>query len=116
MLKQYIIVRKDLVKTAPVGKMMSQAAHAAVGACNISLEEDIKDWELGQSTKITLAVKNEFQLLKVISQLESFDIPFAKIIDAGRTVFDGETLTCVGVGPIHHDDLESITKKLQLLQ
>ena len=116
MLKQYIIVRKDLTEIAPVGKMMSQAGHAAYSASKLSSPEEIAEWEEGLETKITLSVKGETQMLNLIAKLEEADIPFAKIVDAGRTVFDGPTLTCLGVGPIKHDKLHDITRKLQLLK
>lgn len=116
MLKQYIIVRKDILDIAPIGKMMSQAGHAAVGAFELAAADDILDWKEHGETKITLSVKGEIQLLNIIKKLEDANIPFSKIVDAGRTVFDAPTLTCVGVGPIEHDKLYDITRKLQLLK
>lgn len=114
-MKQFIIVRKDLIAIAPIGKMMSQSGHAAVGACDLADPSDILEWKSTGETKITLSVKNEFQLLKIIAKLEEANIPHAKIVDAGRTVFNGPTLTCVGVGPMNSDSLTEITRKLQLL-
>jgi peptidyl-tRNA hydrolase len=115
-MKQFIIIRKDLIDIAPIGKMMSQACHASVGACRLVSTSDLTDWQSTGETKITLSVKNEFQILKIIDKLNEANIPHSKIIDEGRTVFDGPTLTCVGVGPMDHNTLNEITKKLQLLK
>ena len=37
------------------------------------------------------------------------------VVDAGFTVFEGPTLTCVGIGPISPDDCESTLNGLRLL-
>lgn len=38
-----------------------------------------------------------------------------KVVDAGFTVFDGPTLTCIGIGPIAPDDREEILRGLKSL-
>jgi peptidyl-tRNA hydrolase len=38
-----------------------------------------------------------------------------KVVDAGLTVFDGPTLTCIGIGPIHPDNREDILRGLKSL-
>jgi peptidyl-tRNA hydrolase len=38
-----------------------------------------------------------------------------KVIDAGFTVFEGPTLTCIGIGPISPDDREEVLAGLKPL-
>lgn len=130
-IKQLIIVRKDL--EMPVGKLAAQVSHASLLSFLNSLDKKSREteknqeiyildksnysynWIHGSFAKVVLGVKNESQLLKYKKIAEENGIPFALIIDEGRTCFDGDpTITCLGVGPYDNDTLDKFFKRLRL--
>ena len=133
--KQVIVVRKDLVM--PKGKMGAQIAHASLGPItqlfHINETDDeieltikinkhnktemaIYNWITNRFTKVVLYVKNEKQLLDVYNKAKDKNLPCSLIEDAGFTVFNEPTKTCLGIGPCYQEDLIGITDKLQLFK
>lgn len=124
--KMVVVMRKDL--NMRKGKMMAQAAHAAVNAvlnlgrfdpasCSISIPMDsIYEWFNGLSTKICVGVDSEEELLLIAENAKSKNLPVALVKDAGRTEFHGvPTLTCLAIGPSQSDLIDQVTGHLQLL-
>ena len=89
--------------------------------CGFYLDIDSIDWLCGSFTKVICEVKNENGLIKVVNKaienglIENKD--FFKIIDEGRTEFDGiPTWTCIGFRPMPAEKIDIITKRLQLFK
>ena len=124
--KQVILVRKDLEMSN--GKFGAMCAHASLGAlfkCGLKNDEmvhidlrtgdAVEQWLNGNFTKVILAVKSEEQLLKYFNQVDDLGLPCSLITDAGLTVFNGvPTHTAVGIGPVFPEEINHITKRLQL--
>ena len=112
---QVIIVRTDLKMGK--GKIAAQVAHAAVDAMNKTAKiapAIVNQWvEQGQK-KVVLKVSSEKKLIMIYKELEKH-IPVVLIRDAGHTQLKPGTLTCIGAGPWHDNELEFLTKNLKLL-
>ena len=124
--KMVIVCRKDL--KCRKGKMMAQAAHAAVNAilnlgildastCTITIPMDsIYEWFNGLSTKICVGVNSEEELLLTANDAKAKGLPVAVVEDAGITEFHGvPTLTCIAIGPSKSELIDQITGHLELL-
>jgi PTH2 family peptidyl-tRNA hydrolase len=87
-LKQVIVVRKDL--KMGVGKLISQACHACLGASEEVKKHNSKHWvKLGISSSL--------------------------VVDRGLTQIEPNTPTVLGIGPAEIEVLDKITKHLKLL-
>src|SRR5574343_1902420 len=112
-LRIYIIMRNDI--NIPVGKAFAQVGHAVLGTIaaarkksNNRVDEYLGEGDFslidqGQA-KIALRGK-EKDILRSAKELSSTDIPYALIMDAGRTVFAEPTYTCIGIGPVRYSEL-----------
>lgn len=119
MYKMYVVVSKESVAKmkGSRGKMLAQAGHAI----------QVADWdserrfpELRQKykasehiRKIVLCVDTDREMLELAENYRD-KCGVAVIRDAGFTVLKERTLTCVGIGPIHQDDVDSDLKNLKL--
>jgi PTH2 family peptidyl-tRNA hydrolase len=131
--KQIIVMRKSFTingkKVTPrKGKYIAQGAHASMGALfnhkwywwialmwNFLQNSALRNWMKGQFTKICVCVETEEELLEVYNKAKAQGLICSLITDAGNTEFDGiPTITCCAIGPAWSDDLEDITKHLQL--
>ena len=113
MYKQVILVRADL--QLPKGKAAAQAAHAAVEAVLRSDKETVKEWRSEGMAKIVLKVADEKELLAYNQKAKDEGLVTVLITDAGRTVVEPGTRTCVGVGPDDEEKLDVLFGKLKLL-
>lgn len=111
--KQVILVRQDL--KLPKGKAAAQVAHAAVAAVLQSKKRVVRRWREEGMAKIVLKVKDERELLRRNQQAKESGLVTAVITDAGRTVVEPGTRTCVGVGPAEEEQLDALFGDLQLL-
>lgn len=130
-IKQFIIIRKDL--NMRKGKISAQAAHASMKVFFDMMKENIKnnddgsvdmtlkvtnsfmkDWIMGNFTKIGLSVNSEAELLEVYRQAKEAGLPCSLILDAGLTEFEGPTYTAVAIGPDELAKITPITSKLTL--
>lgn len=107
MIKQAIIIRKDLKMSA--GKIAAQTVHAVMRANN----KPFIDYINTDPVCIAYEVKNEKQLDKVFDSCLFGDFEYAMQIDAGYTEVEPETNTCVYV-VAEEEKLKEITKGLQL--
>src|SRR3989338_8421014 len=103
--KQVILVRKDL--KLPKGKMAAQVSHASVDATLKSYKEIVELWRKSGGGKIVLKVDDEKDLFKYKQMAEDIGLKTALIKDAGHTVVEPGTITCLGIGP---DEEEKIDK------
>lgn len=111
--KQLIVVRKDL--KLPTGKAAAQAAHAAIEAAWRASQEDVKAWRLQGMAKVVLQVPDEKALLAQLQIGKDAGFSTALITDAGRTVVEPGTRTCIAIGPARAEDLDRHFASLKLL-
>ena len=111
--KQAIIVRQDL--KLPKGKACAQAAHASVEAVLRSDKTLVKEWRNEGMAKIVLKVENEKELLKFNQIAKDAGLVTAVITDAGHTVVEPGTRTCLGIGPDTEEKIDSVISELKLL-
>lgn len=112
-LKQVIVVRNDL--KLPKGKLASQAAHASVEAVLKSDKTIVSHWRNTGMAKIVLKVDDEKALLKLNQIAKDFGLVTALISDAGKTVVEPGTITCLGIGPDSCEKIDRIVNDLKLL-
>ena len=112
-LKQAILCRQDL--QLPKGKLGAQCAHASVEALFKTDPDIVEEWRTDGAKKVVLKVTDEKELLSYFEKAKKAKIPAALIIDAGRTVTEPGTKTCVGIGPARTSELDKITGKLKLM-
>lgn len=110
--KQVILVRADL--KLPKGKAGAQCAHAAVEAVLRSNKETVKAWRAEGMAKIVLKVADEQELLELNQRAKDAGFVTALITDAGRTVVEPGTRTCVAIGPDEEEKLDELFGKLKL--
>lgn len=111
MLKQAIIVRKDL--KLKKGKLASQVAHAAILSSDKSSFS--QKWKKEGQKKIVLWCQNLQELLSLYKRSRSSRLPVAIVKDAGLTQIKKGTKTCIAIGPVPEDKVDTITRKLKLV-
>ena len=111
--KQVILVREDL--KLPKGKMSAQVSHASVDCVLKSDKKLVEKWKDQGGKKVVLKVDDEKELFKCMSMLENEGIKVALIKDAGHTVVEPGTITCLGVGPDMEEKIDKITGKLKMV-
>lgn len=112
--KQVLVLRHDL--QVRKGKLISQGAHAAIGALKEAKDEHIKLWEESGCTKICVSVLDESALLELNLACHMAGLPSYLVQDAGRTEFNGvPTYTALGIGPALVEVIDVFTGKLPLL-
>ena len=111
--KQVILVRDDL--KLPKGKLSAQVAHAAVDAAAKSDKKIIELWKKEGSKKIVLKVKDEKELMKYKEMAEDNGLKTALIIDAGHTILEPGTITCLGIGPDLEERIDRVSGKLRMI-
>jgi PTH2 family peptidyl-tRNA hydrolase len=112
-MKQVILVRQDL--KLPKGKLAAQVAHASVGALVKSHKDDVKKWQAEGQKKVVLKVADDKELFKYKLQAEDNGLVTALIQDAGHTVVEPGTITCLGIGPDKDDKIDNVTEKLKMV-
>ena len=112
-MKQVILVRDDL--KLPKGKMAAQCSHAAVEAVLKSDKDKVKKWRASGMMKIVLKIADEKELFKYKQIAESYMLTTAVITDAGRTVVEPGTVTCMAIGPDEDETIDKVTGKLKIV-
>ena len=111
--KQVILVREDL--KLPKGKLAAQSSHASVDATLKSDKKIIEMWKKEGGKKIILKVKDEKELLDYKRLADSYGLKTALIIDAGLTVLEPGTMTCLGIGPDSDEKIDKVSGKLKMM-
>ncbi|MBW2979803.1 peptidyl-tRNA hydrolase Pth2 [Candidatus Woesearchaeota archaeon] len=112
-LKQVILVRQDL--KLPKGKLAAQVSHASVGALLKSSKALIADWKDAGMKKIVLKVKDVDELFKYKQEADDAGLVTAVVEDAGKTVVEPGTVTCLGIGPDEEKEIDKVTGKLKMV-
>lgn len=110
--KQVILIRDDL--KLPKGKAASQCAHAAVDCVLKSDPKKVSKWAGQGMPKIVLKVKDEKELMDFFQFCKDAGLTVSLITDAGRTVVEPGTRTCVGIGPDEEEKIDKITSQLKM--
>ena len=111
--KQVILVRNDL--NLPKGKLAVQVSHASINAVLKSHKDDIKKWQKEGMKKIVLKVENLTELIDYKNKADDSGIVTALIEDAGLTVVEPGTVTCLGIGPDNEEKIDKLTGNLKCL-
>lgn len=116
-LRLYAIVRADLLPifANEAGKLVAQAGHAYLDTALDALDrfpDKMAQYLATPRAKIALKGRNEQELIDLFKMYRPTH-GAALIRDAGHTVFDGPTITMIGIGPIRRSELP---KRLQALQ
>ncbi len=113
-MKQVIVVNEALA--LPRGKLAAQVAHAAVDAFTEASVTLQKRWFAQGMPKIILKAESEQELLQLENLARKAGLPVALIRDAGHTVVEAGTLTCLGIGPASAEAIDAITGHLKLVK
>ena len=111
--KQVILVREDL--KLPKGKLAAQCSHASVDATLKSDKKIVDLWKKEGGKKIVLKVNDEKELFKYKQMAEDNGLKTALITDAGHTVVEPGTVTCLGIGPDFEEKIDLVTGKLKMM-
>ena len=111
--KLVILVREDL--KLPKGKMAAQVGHASVDAAFKSDRKIVDLWKKSGAKKIVLKVKDEKEMIKYKQMADNIGLKTALITDAGHTVVEPGTKTCVGIGPDEESKIDSVTGNLKMM-
>lgn len=111
--KQVILVRTDL--KMPPGKTHAQVAHASVDATLKSDKKLVDLWKREGGKKVILKVKDEKELLKYKQMAEDAGLKTALITDAGHTVLEPGTITCLGIGPDLEEKIDKVSGRLKMM-
>ena len=127
--KQVIVIRKDIkISHKKLGVQMAHASNCAfrsIGEMNNTGEnlnfsinykkDDALDvWLKSGETKICLWAKNQNQMEKIYQKALDAGLPCSIIVDEGRTEFKEPTMTTLAIGPAFNNEIDPITKRLQL--
>jgi len=113
-IKQVIVVDASL--GLPPGKLAAQAAHAAVIGFLTAPAPLQRGWLQSGMAKIVLACDSPDELARIAAAADASGLPTGLVRDAGRTVLEPGTATCVGIGPAEADAIDEITGALPLLR
>lgn len=108
-----IIVNESL--RLPRGKLASQVAHASVASFLRAPRAAQERWLSEGMPKVVVSCESSEQLLALLGRANEAGLPSELIRDAGRTVVEAGTATCLGVGPAANSDLDKITGALRLV-
>jgi peptidyl-tRNA hydrolase, PTH2 family len=111
--KQVIVVNEAL--RLPRGKLAAQVAHASIAAFLRASFESQERWLSEGMRKIVLSCESAQQLAALLAQATEMGIASELICDAGRTVVEPGTATCLGLGPAADCDLDKVTGALKLV-
>ncbi|MDP7458163.1 MAG: peptidyl-tRNA hydrolase Pth2 [Candidatus Woesearchaeota archaeon] len=111
--KQVILVRKDL--KLPEGKLAAQVAHASIASTHNSKQTILKKWMQEGMKKIVLSVADEEQLKLYEKKAKDAKLVAEIITDAGHTIVDPGTITCLGIGPDEENKIDKVTGNLKIL-
>lgn len=111
--KQCVIIREDLKLSK--GKAAAQAAHASILSYELAAVRDRKKWKALGQKKVVLKVNSLAEIYKLEKEAKKLGLPFAIVEDAGLTEIPPGTVTAIGIGPASAEQIDKVTKHLELL-
>lgn len=115
--KQCIVLRSDL--GMGVGKLISQACHAAVDSSELAKRLNHRAWRAWRdegAKKVVLQVDSLEELEGLAEKADGLDIANVLIRDRGLTEVPPGTTTALGVGPDRSERIDEVTGNLKLLK
>jgi PTH2 family peptidyl-tRNA hydrolase len=115
--KMCIVLRMDLGMST--GKLIAQAAHAAVGASELGKKENHKAWRRWRdegAKKVALEAESLEEIEELAGKANKLDIVNSLTQDAGHTEVPPGTVTALGLGPDRTDLLDKVTGSLPLIK
>ena len=101
------------------GKLAAQVGHAFAAiiyeAVNSRWAERVDAYMAESQSKIVVRTDSECELVRILTEAESVDLPCTLVTDAGRTVFDSPTKTVCAFGPAYATELTPYLRRLRLL-
>ncbi|XP_048331456.2 uncharacterized protein LOC125422914 isoform X2 [Ziziphus jujuba] len=111
---QYVVLRRDLIDSWPLGSVVTQGCHASVSA--VWSHRDDPDTvqycspqNIDSMHKVTLEVKGETQILNLSEKLKAGGIAHKLWIEQPENI-----LTCLATKPYPKSSVSSYFKKLKL--
>ena len=111
-LRMVLAFRGDLDQMTR-GKSEVQAAHAAFAAGVVlsrSHPELVQRYLADGQPKISIEVDDENHLRVIMARAEKRGLQVSMVKDQGRTIFNGETVTCAIIGPMSKTDSNAVTR------
>ena len=109
-----IVLRKDL--KLPKGKMAVQASHSVASLVMKAKDDRIfQQWFNAGQKKIAVFCENEKELLSIMQKAKDKGLKTSLVQDAGRTVVEPGTKTCIAIGPGLESEFKGLTDKLSLV-
>jgi PTH2 family peptidyl-tRNA hydrolase len=115
--KQCIVLRSDLEMS--VGKLVSQACHAAIEASEETKRRKPKVWRRWReegAKKVVLRVGSLEELEELAERAEELGIVHVIITDRGLTEVPPGTMTALGLGPDLSEKVDRVTGHLRLFK
>ncbi|XP_019188772.1 PREDICTED: putative peptidyl-tRNA hydrolase PTRHD1 [Ipomoea nil] len=111
---QYLVLRRDLIDTWPLGSIVTQGCHAAVAAIWSNKEDPVTlqycaPANLDSMHKVTLEVKGEAQILNLSGKLKEGGIAHKLWIEQPENI-----PTCLAIKPYPKSLVSSFFKRLKL--
>ena len=113
-MKQVIVVNEAL--KLPRGKLSAQVAHAAVGAFLEAPPKSQRRWLEAGMPKVVLQCDSESALTELEVLANQSGLPMMLIRDAGHTVVEAGTMTCIGIGPAEIEAIDRLTGAMKLVK
>lgn len=111
-LQMVLVFRADLPEMLR-GKSEIQAAHGAFEiGCRLSVtDKPLVDEYLSQvQLKINVEVDGEDGIFRIAQKAAARGVPYHVVTDAGRTVFERPTVTCMIAGPMTKTNSNALTR------
>ncbi len=99
----------------PKGKACAQAAHASVSALDKADPIKLAEWKMQGQKKVVLKVIDKKEIFKYKQLAEDVGLTTSVITDAGRTVVEPGTTTCMAIGPDDEEKIDKITGNLKMM-
>ncbi|CAN1185083.1 Putative peptidyl-tRNA hydrolase PTRHD1 [Linum perenne] len=111
---QYVVLRRDLIDTWPMGSVVTQGCHAAVAAIWSNKDDDhtiryCGPEKIDSMHKVTLEVKGETQMLNLAEKLRNGGIVHKVWIEQPENI-----PTSIATKPYPKSQVASFFKKLKL--
>lgn len=107
-----VVFRADL--EMPRGKAEVQFGHAVAMLLHSPHPVPIAPYMMGSQLKLSMEVDGLAELEAIAKKASERGVRYALVQDAGRTVFDVPTITCIGLGPMNKTDCNALTRKARM--
>ncbi|KAK1323996.1 hypothetical protein QJS10_CPA02g01548 [Acorus calamus] len=111
---QYVVLRRDLIDSWPLGSVVTQGCHASVAAVWAHKDDAhtiryCSDGNIDNMHKVTLEVKGEAQMVKLSEKLREGGIAHKLWVELPEN-----TPTCIATKPYPKAEVAAFFKKLKL--